>query len=101
VANLILEVLKMKVLTESGLWACVPGLAAIFAAGRWLRRSLPREPSYGELVLKKEQLEYAVTYWRYPDGGHVPQHKRLPLMRELREVSRRLDALAGPPREKS
>jgi hypothetical protein len=100
VANLNSRVFNVPVLTESDLWACVMGLASLFVAGRRLWRSLLREPSYGELVLKKEQLEYAVTFWRYPDGGHAPLRKRLRLMRELRVVSRRLDALAEPPREK-
>jgi len=50
-----------------------------------------RKPSYEELILRRERLDYAVTLWRYPEGGYVPQHKRLHLMREFRRVCRKLD----------
>jgi len=83
----------MSDLTVSGCLLFLAGLAAL--AGLVYRgwHSLLPEPSLQELMLRKERLEYSVTFWRYPDGGYVPQHKRMPLMRELRVVSRKLDAL--------
>jgi hypothetical protein len=62
--------------------------------GSW-RWRLFRKPSYQDLILKRKYLDYAVTFWRYPGGEYVPQHKRLPLMREYHEVCRKLDAFLG------
>jgi hypothetical protein len=49
--------------------------------------------SYEDLREQEKVLKYAVTFWRYPDGGYVPQHKRMKLMNELKRVRRKLDDL--------
>jgi len=66
-------------------------IGVIFGVSSWLYYRSSRTPSRQELVLMKKWLEYSVTFWRYPEGGYVPQHKRLRLMRELRRVCRQLD----------
>ena len=67
-------------------------MAVFVAAFGWGFYSLSRAPSQQELLLSKKRLEHAVTYWRYPGGDYVPQHKRMRLMRELRRVCRQLES---------
>ncbi len=64
--------------------------AAIFLLGYGVWRFV-RKPTRRELLLKKERLEYSIQHWQYPEGDYVPQHKRLPMMRELSRLSKKLD----------
>jgi hypothetical protein len=59
-------------------------LSRIFAIGFF------RKPSYAELLEEKRKLKECVLYWRYPDGTHIPQHKRQRMFRDLRIISHKL-----------
>ena len=64
-------------------------LATILAWLLW-RRWRENNRSYAELVEEYNRLDNIVAEWRYPDGGLVPQEKRMRLMQQYREAWRRV-----------
>jgi len=45
------------------------------------------KPTYQELLEKKRFLDESVVHWKYPNGTHVPQHKRQQMFKDLHKLS--------------
>lgn len=45
------------------------------------------KPSLQDLLEKKAYLKECVVHWQYPNGSHVPQHKRQRMFRDLQKLS--------------
>jgi len=46
--------------------------------------------SYQALLEERDRLSACVTHWRYADGTHVPQHKRMKMFQNLHKVSHQI-----------